>query len=453
MMGRMLDAVDLEEHGQGHLLAGIHELDPPVRERFLARLRDIDWGEIAHPAALPRLEKVEASRVVRRAELGDREAELRRSGDADLRAGAVAVLMVAGGQGTRLGFPGPKGCLPLAPHSGKTIYALQAEKELSLSRRVGRPVPFLVLASPTTDRETRAFFAEHERFGLEQEQVRLFCQGTVPSVDRAGRALLAAPGTLLENPDGHGGTFTALVRSGELERLRREGVTTLVYIQVDNVLAPVDDPLLVGLGRQEGADVVTKVLQKRDPDEKVGHLVRVDGRDRVIEYTELTTEDTRRRGPDGELVYRWGSPAMHLWSVDFLTRLAERGFRPPLHRSPKPLTAWLQGEQRKVDGFKYERFIFDLLPEAETSLGLEIDRAAEFAPVKNATGENSPETAVAAMHAQYRAWLQAAGVAVSLPLNARIEISPLFAATKQGFLERWDGRVTEIRSDYYLEEE
>jgi len=106
-----------------------------------------------------------------------------------------------------------------------------------------------------------------------------------------------------------------------------------------------------------------------------------------------------------------------------------------------------------VDGFKYERFIFDLLPEAETSLGLEIDRAAEFAPVKNATGENSPETAVEAMHVQYRDWLEAAGVEVSLPPGARIEISPLFAATKQEFLERWDGRVTQIRGDYYLEEE
>jgi len=447
------DAADLDEHGQGHLLAGIDELDPPVRERFVARLREIDWEELAHPAVPPPIENVEASRVVRRGELGPLERDLRSAGEAAFRNGAVAVLMVAGGQGTRLGFPGPKGCLPLAPHSGKTIYGLQAEKVLALSRRVGSPVPLLVLTSPSTDGETRAFFTDHERFGLEKGQVQLFCQGTVPSVDRKGRALLAAPGTLLENPDGHGGTFTALVRSGQLGRLRREGVTSLVYIQVDNVLAPIDDPLFVGLGLVERANVVTKVLPKRDPDEKVGHLVRVDGRDRVIEYTELTPEDTRRRGPDGEIVYRWGSPAMHLWSVEFLSRLAERGFRPPLHRSPKPLTAWLEGEHRRVEGFKYERFIFDLLPEAETSLGLEIERGAEFAPVKNATGENSPETAVAAMHAQYRDWLEAAGVQVSLPPGGRIEISPLFAATKQGFLERWDGRVTEIRSDYYLEEE
>jgi len=273
-------AANLEQHGQGHLLTGIDELDPSVRERFLARLGEIDWEELAHPAAPPRVENVEASRVVRRAELGDRERDLRSAGEAALRNGGVAVLMVAGGQGTRLGFPGPKGCLPLAAHSGKTIYQLQAEKVLALSRRVGRSVPFLVLTSPSTDRETRAFFAGHGRFGLEDEHVRLFCQGTVPSVDLAGRALLAAPGTLLENPDGHGGTFTALVRSGELERLRRKGVTVLVYIQVDNVLAPVDDPLLVGVGLVERANVVTKVLSKRDPDEKVGHLVRVGSRPR-----------------------------------------------------------------------------------------------------------------------------------------------------------------------------
>jgi UDP-N-acetylglucosamine/UDP-N-acetylgalactosamine diphosphorylase len=444
-------AETLARSGQLHLLDGIDGLEPGLRERFLARLREVDWDELRHPVEPPALEDVEPARVVTLDERRQRSEELRSAGEASYRAGGVAVLMVAGGEGTRLGFRGPKGCFPLAPHSGKTIYRLQAEKVLSLSRRVGWEVPLVVMTSPITDAETRDAFAAAGSYGLARDQVRFLVQGTVPSLDGDGRGLLAEPGRLLESPDGHGGSFTALVGSGELERLRGAGITHLVYLQVDNVLAPIDDPALVGLAAAEQADVVTKVLQKAHPDERVGHLVRVGDRDRIVEYTELGPEQTRAVAPDGELVYRWGSPALHCWSISFLATLAERGFRPPLHRSEKPLTAWLDGRPQQLRGWKYERFVFDLLPEAERSVGMEIDRTAEFAPVKNAEGSDSPATAVELAHGQYAAWLEAAGVRVATPPDARIEISPLFAATREQFLARWDGRVEEIEGDWYLE--
>jgi UDP-N-acetylglucosamine/UDP-N-acetylgalactosamine diphosphorylase len=358
--------------------------------------------------------------------------------------------MVAGGQGTRLGWEGPKGTFPLAPHSGRTIYQWQAEKVVSLSRRTRREVPFLVLTSPATDEATVAFFAGHDRFGLTAAQFRPFRQRTVPTLARDGRALLARPGVLLENPDGHGGVFPALVASGELERLRRDGIEHLVYIQVDNVLAPVDDPLLIGLAWVEAADVVTKVLEKAHPDEKVGHLVRSAGRDRIVEYTELTPEQTRLRAADGELLYRWGSPALHAWSVAFLARLADAGYRPPLHRSAKPVRAWADGVLREVDGWKSERFVFDLVAEADVSVGMEIDREAEFAPVKNAEGADSPATAVELAHRQYVSWLRAAGVEVDLAPGERVEVGPLLGATREQFLANWDGRVERIAAGTYL---
>jgi UDP-N-acetylglucosamine/UDP-N-acetylgalactosamine diphosphorylase len=441
----------LARHGQAHLLDGVEELDEPTRRAFLARLAEVDWAELREPPAPPEAGEVEQSRVVTLAERREREHELVPLGDEAYRAGRVAVLMVAGGQGTRLGFEGPKGCFPLAPHSGKTIYQLHAEKVLSLSRRVGLPVPLLVMTSPMTDAATRAFFAEHERFGLEEGQLRLFAQGTVPSLDRSGRALLVRPGELLENPDGHGGCFTALAASGRLEELRAEGIAHVVYVQVDNVLAPLDDPVLVGLAAAEGADVVSKVLEKRDPDEKVGVLVRIGGRDRVVEYTELAPEETRAVAADGTLVYRWGSPALHCWSVDFLVGLVARGYRLPLHRSAKPLQAWIDGGVRRVDGWKHERFIFDLVPQAGRSVGLEIERSAEFAPVKNAEGDDSPASAVELMHRQYVSWLRAAGVEVAAPAGTRIEIAPLLAATRAQFLEGWDGRLDRVEGDCYLE--
>ncbi len=454
-------AETLAKFDQSHLLTGVADLAQAEREAYLARLAAIDWEEQRHHSTPPPMGAVGPSRVVDFAERARREAEFTRVGEAAYRAGAVAVLMVAGGQGTRLGSSAPKGCFALAPHSGKSIYQLQAEKVLSLSRRIGRAVPFLVMTSPMTDAETREFFAAHNDFGLAPGQARFFSQGTVPSLDQQGRALLARPGKLLENPDGHGGCFTALVKSGNLAALRQQGVRQIVYIQVDNILAPVDDALLVGLAEVESADAITKVLEKAHPDEKVGHLVKVaaaDGagsHDVIIEYTEVTPEQTRSKSATGELNYRWGSPAMHCWSVAFLGRLTDQGYRIPLHRTAKPLKAWSPGTPpgtvSEIKGWKNERFIFDLIPEAKVSLGLAIDRDAEFAPVKNKDGTDSPASANDLAHRQYVAWLTAAGVKVDLPANARIEISPLFAATKAQFLARWDHRISAVSGDYYLE--
>jgi UDP-N-acetylglucosamine/UDP-N-acetylgalactosamine diphosphorylase len=441
----------LERHEQLHLLEGLDELGPAERARFLERLAEVDWAELERPAEPLPLDALEPPTVVTLAERRRRAAALAAAGEHAYRDGRVAVLVVAGGQGTRLGFPGPKGCLPLAPHSGKSIYQLQAEKLLSLSRRVGETIPFLVMTSPATDAETRAFFAEHGGFGLAEGQTRFFVQGTLPSLDPRGKALLAAPGRLLENPDGHGGSFTALAAGGILDELRGAGVTHLVYVQVDNVLAPVDDPVLVGLAVSGRTDVVTKVLEKAHPDEKVGSFVRMAGRDRVVEYTELPAESSRATGPDGRPLYRWASPALHCWSLDFLAGLADRGYRPPLHRSAKPLEAWSGGTAVEVDGWKHERFVFDLIPEAERSLGLEVVRAEEFAPVKNADGDDSPATAVELAHRQHVAWLEAVGVRVELPPGDRVEIDPLLAATRAQFLDRWDGRVSEVTSGCYLE--
>jgi UDP-N-acetylglucosamine/UDP-N-acetylgalactosamine diphosphorylase len=441
----------LTSNGQEHLLAHLQTLPEGERAAFAERLAEIDWDEQQHPAEPPSLTDVGASRVITLQERNERNAELAAAGEAAYRAGTVAVLMVAGGQGMRLGSSAPKGCFTIAPHSGKSIYQLQAEKVLALSRRIGRAVPFLVMTSPMTDVETREFFAVNGYFGLAANQVRFFSQGTVPSLDQNGRALLAGPGKLLENPDGHGGCFTALVKSGNLARLASEGIAHIVYIQVDNILVPVDDVDLVGLAVLEKTDVITKVLEKANPDEKVGHLVKVDGSDRMVEYTEVTPEQTRARNAAGEVIYRWGSPAMHCWSVDFLSRLTASGYKLPLHRSSKPLKAWKDGSVGEVTGWKSERFIFDLVPEAKVSIGMQIDRDGEFAPVKNKEGNDSPATAVELAHRQYVAWLSEAGVAVKLPESARIEISPTFAATRTQFLARWDKRVNELRGDYYLE--
>jgi len=187
---------ELARHGQEHLLEGVEELDAARRESFLARLADVEGDELEEVSRPASEDEVRPAAVVTLADRASRRDELTAVGEAEYAAGRVAVLMVAGGQGTRLGLKGPKGCFPLAPHSGKTIYQLQSEKVISVSRRVGTAIPFLVMTSPMTDDATRAFFAEHDRFGLDESQLRFFVQGTVPSVDKSGRALLAEPGEI-----------------------------------------------------------------------------------------------------------------------------------------------------------------------------------------------------------------------------------------------------------------
>ncbi|NRA38362.1 MAG: UTP--glucose-1-phosphate uridylyltransferase [Planctomycetes bacterium] len=441
----------LQQQQQEHLLEGIDVLSEEQRQVYLTRLGKVNWQELQKPAAAIAIESVNPSRVVSLEERAQRHDALAATGEAALQAGQAAVLMVAGGQGTRLGFSGPKGCYEVGVHSGKSIYQLQAEKVLSLSNRCGVDVPFLIMTSPMTDVESRDYFAVHNYFGLKAEQVRFFSQGTVPSIDEAGKVLRAGPGQLLENPDGHGGCHTALVDTGELAYLKEKGIAYIIYIQVDNILAPVDDSELLGLAIEEKADVITKVLEKAHPDEKVGHLVKVNDRDAIVEYTEVTPEQCRELDSDGNLIYRWGSPAMHCWSVEFFAGLADNGFVLPLHRSSKPLQAWQNGSLSAVTGWKNERFIFDLVPQATVSLGLQIDRSSEFAPVKNAEGADSAASTRVIASEMYVTWLEAAGVKVELPDGDLVEISPVFAATQEQFLTAWDNRCASIAGNFYLE--
>src|SRR5262249_59178831 len=117
----------------------------------------------------------------------------------------VAVLVVAGGQGSRLGSDRPKGTFPVGPVSGKSLFQVHAEKVLALSRRSRQAIPFLVMTSPATHDETGADFEENGWFGLPREEIHFFQQGTMPALDLAsGKLLMEEPGRLFLSPNGHG---------------------------------------------------------------------------------------------------------------------------------------------------------------------------------------------------------------------------------------------------------
>jgi UDP-N-acetylglucosamine/UDP-N-acetylgalactosamine diphosphorylase len=347
---------------------------------------------------------------------GDRArwTEARERGEALLREGRVALMVVAGGQGTRLGFEGPKGLFPLGPVSGRTLFALQAQRIRRLCERMGAEIPWYVMTSEATDAATRRAFAEAQHFGLPARDVFFLRQGMITSFDFEGKLILERPDRIFVNPDGHGGSLTALQESGALDDMERRGITTIFYYQVDNPLVELADPVLLGFHAAAGADFGCKSLRKREPGEKMGVFARIDGRMGVVEYTEISPEHRDARDASGGLVYDAGNLAVHTFETGFVRRVAREADRwLPWHASAKKIPtvdadgAPLAPEQ--PNGLKLERFVFDALAAADTVCIVEASRE-EYGPVKNATGNDSPQTSRRGLSDRYRRWIEAAGL-------------------------------------------
>lgn len=423
----------LKRHGQEHVLLGWERLTADERASLVHQLQTIDFDQLAElyakrddtAAALPSRDHIRPLTVEQPS------ANAVAVGESALRRGEVAVLVVAGGQGTRLGATVPKGLLPVGPVSGATLFRIHAEKVLALSQRYGKPVPLLVMTSPATHADTVAYFARERKFGLPVEHAHFFVQGTMPALDLAtGKLLLESPGKLFLSPNGHGGTLTALADSGLLAKLMAVGIKHVFYFQVDNPLVAVGDPAFVGRHIETGAEVSSKVVFKERPEEKVGVLAEIDGRCGIIEYSDMPQAMTEERAADGSLAFRAGSPAIHLFSVDFLERVTAVRQSLPFHLARKKVPHFDPATGDSVtptteNALKFERFVFDALPLAERWLAVEARRADEFAPLKNAIGPDSLETVQAALTAQARRWLTAAGARVKD--GVAVEISPLLA--------------------------
>jgi len=423
-----------DELGQGHVFRFWETLDESSRRALAQQAQRIDLLELRRVHESTRQLAAAGSRQLEPARVeclpahgGSpvRRSEARRRGEELLRAGRVAVMVVAGGQGTRLGFAGPKGLFPLGPATQRTLFELQAQKIRGARRRYAAPIPWYVMTSPATDAATRASFREHACFGIPEQDVFFSCQGVAPALDFDGRLLLESRGRIAESPNGHGGAFQALADSGALDDMDRRGITTISYYQVDNPLIQLADPIFVGLHDLERAEMSAKVVRKVDPMEKVGVVARVNGRIGVVEYTEI--DDAHRFAKDdrGELAFWAGSIAIHLLEVGFVRRIAADAERHlPYHASAKKIpyvdAAGRRVEPHEQNGRKLERFLFDALPAAQRVALLEVAREDEYAPVKNAEGGDSPATARRALDAVARRWLALGGLAV--PAESWLEV-------------------------------
>ena len=453
----------LRPAGQERLIAFWDSLTAEQRERLAGQIEAIDYPLI------DRLAREESSAESIRA-LADRAGsppsvrlgdpanrfspeEARRRGGEALRAGKIGVMLVAGGQGTRLGFDHPKGMFPVGPVSNRTLFEIHLDKLLAVARRYGRSIPLYLMTSPATHDETVAYFREKGDFGL-SDDLFVFCQGTMPAVDAAsGKILLASPGSLALSPDGHGGMLAALAKAGGLDHARGRGIEQIFYFQVDNPLVDIASPEFLGYHLLAGSEMTTQVVRKRAAKEKVGNVVAVDGRLRVIEYSDLPDEIAERRNADGSLAIWAGSIAVHAFAVDFLHRAAANADALPFHRAHKKVAhlgpSGERVEPNRPNAVKFERFIFDLMPWAKNALVVEVDPQEHFGPLKNASGDaqDTPETVRAQLVALHTRWLREAGAEVED--GVPVEISPRFALDVEELKTRIGRGVRIVGSTYF----
>lgn len=363
--------------------------------------------------------------------------------------GKVACVLVAGGQGSRLGFPHPKGMFPIGPVSNCTLFQIFFEQLTARQNELNTTIQYAIMTSQATHQPTLDFFEKTNYFGLDRANVTLFQQGTMPAVDdQTGQLLLKDAESLCLSPDGHGGIIQAMDSSGLLKKWNEDGVEYLFYHQVDNPTAIVCDPALIGLHVLNDSEMTTKVARKRSADERMGVLAEVNDVTGIIEYSDMSDELAQQTDENGDLSFWAGNMAVHVFSRDFLERLTQVGTTLPFHIAHKKVPH-IDAQGNQVDpetpnAFKFERFIFDALEFAKNPLVVEANRQAEFNPVKNAEGSDSPATAKAAIIALHKQWLLNVGVKV--PEGKIVEISPLFAHDEKALQNKKES-IPPINSD------
>ncbi|KAI9849993.1 MAG: UDP-N-acetylglucosamine pyrophosphorylase [Thelocarpon superellum] len=369
-----------------------------------------------------------------------------------IAANKVAVVLMAGGQGTRLGSSAPKGCFNIGLPSEKSLFQIQAERIRRLQRlaqqkhgKEGVVIPWYVMTSGPTRGPTEQYFAKHQYFGLAKENVVIFEQGVLPCVSNEGKILLESKSKVAVAPDGNGGIYQALVTSSALSDMRRRSIEHIHAYCVDNCLVKVADPTFIGFGAAKDVDIATKVVRKRNAKEPVGLILLRNGKPDVVEYSEIDAVTAEAKDPKQHdvLKFRAANIVNHYYSFRFLDSIPQWAHQLPHHVARKkiPCVDPETGESikpEKPNGIKLEQFVFDVFPMLALSkfACMEVKREDEFSPLKNAkgTGEDDPDTSRKDVLSQGKRWVQAAAATVISESDSSggIEVSPLISYGGEG---------------------
>ena len=423
----------LKAAGQLELIAKLESLTGEARTRLERDIASQDWNELkalhAEKSTASLEDNVSADLKPMPFKIAADDLRYdywKETGEILLGKGQVAAFLVAGGQGSRLGFDGPKGMFDIGLPSHKSLFQLQAERLQNLAARVEHPIPWCIMTSPLNHEATVNFFTEHNFFGYARENIRFFEQGTICALDPDGKAIVDENNRLALVPDGNGGCFRALAQSGTLAWLIERGVRYVFLYSVDNALCRICDPAFIGALASEGRSMsASKVVHKAGANEKVGIFALQNGKPGVVEYSDLPEQYRDMTNPDGSLVFDGGNLAIHLFKTEGLRKLQTGKL--PWHTARKTVC----GIEKC---WKFEQFLFDAFPLLGTMMPFGVIREEEFSPVKNAEGNDSPKTARTMIGRLHCEWLRKAHVEVNP--NKLYEVSPTISYAGEGLSRR-----------------
>lgn len=463
---------NLNSHGQGHLLKYWPELSEKEREQLISDLKKIDFAEVndlfrrANDTSKVIAEKVEDLKPIPDSHYeavpnlsNEKIEEYESIGLKEISDGKVGVLLLAGGQATRLGFGHPKGMYDVGLPSKKTLFQIQAERIVRVQQMAAEKfgkegkITWYIMTSQHTKGPTADYFRSHSYFGLNEEDIVYFEQGTLPCFDFEGKIFLDEKHHVSSAPDGNGGLYRALKAQGILTDIAKRGVEHLHAHSVDNILIKVADPVFIGYCKSKNADCAAKVVQKSAPSEAVGVVCRVNGHYKVVEYSELTDEAAESRTADGRLTFSAGNICNHYFSAEFLSKICNFESKLKLHIAKKKIPyVDVEGIRQKPtdpNGIKMEKFIFDVFEFAENFICLEVARDVEFSALKNsdAVKKDCPSTAREDLLRLHRKYIREAGGVVEDHID--VEISPLLSYGGENLQDLVSGEVFTI-SPYHL---
>ena len=385
----------LEQYGQTQLLRFYEELDETHKETLLDEIGQIDFDMLRVNQSSEQAGVITPIEAMTLDQIKEQEDAFRQEGLAAIRSCNVAAVLLAGGQGTRLGLDGPKGTLNVGINRELFIFQCLINNLMDVKKEADAWIPLLVMTSDKNDADTRAFFEAHDFFGYNKDYVFFFKQEMAPSTDFDGKIYLEEKDHISLSPNGNGGWFISLQKAGLLEKIKSMGVQWLNVFAVDNVLQRMADPVFVGATIQSGKPIGAKVIRKAAPDEKVGVMCYRDNRPSIVEYYELTDEMMTQKNEKGELAYNFGVILNYLFKLSELERIA--GENMPLHIVDKKIP-YIDENGNKIkpeepNGHKYETLVLDMIQMMDGCLVFEVDRAKEFAPIKNMHGVDSLDSA------------------------------------------------------------
>lgn len=389
----------LAEYDQTHILKYYNELTDEKKAELLAQIELIDFSVLS---SLKDKESENSERgefqplgAVTIDEIAARKEEFSKAGIDAIKSGKVAAVLLAGGQGTRLGFDKPKGTFNIGVNKELFIFECLINNLMEVVNKSGEWVTLYVMTSEKNHNDTISFFKDKNYFGYNNEYVKFFIQDMAPSTDYNGKILMENKGSISMSPNGNGGWFSSMVRAGLLNEIKQNGIEWINVFAVDNVLQRIADPEFLGAILLSDCEAGGKVVSKADPDERVGVLCLEDGKPSIVEYYEMTDEMRTMRESDGRLSYNYGVILNYFFNTDKLEKIVHE--KMPIHVVEKKIPYMDENcdiiNPNEPNGYKFETLVLDMVHKHDNCLSYEVVRNYEFAPVKNPTGVDSVETA------------------------------------------------------------